>query len=105
MAVAGLRWPQKQATRKCRLFCLGERQEALALPVRRRGWPLGPEAGLIRPPPLLATGLAAAASVFRPRLPFFALGGPASLTTPRRGRRATLAPMPAFHALSSCLET
>src|SRR5271169_1524726 len=105
MAVAGLRWPPKLATRKCRLFCLGERQEGLAWPARRRGWPTGPAADLIRPPPLLVSGFAAAARVFGPRLPFFALTDPASLTTRRRCPGVTLAATPEFQLLSSCVET
>ena len=63
MAVAGLRWPPKQATRKCRLFCFGRRvRKPWRGGVRRRGWPSGAgrRAGS-RPLPVAAAGLAAAA--------------------------------------------
>src|SRR5208282_4376940 len=102
MAVAGLRWPPKQATRKCRLFCLDERQDGLPWPARRRGLPAGTAAGRIRPPPLVA-GFAAPA--FPPRPPCFVLAGPVSLTTRRRCPGVILAAAPEFQPLSSCVET
>src|SRR5271169_6427025 len=100
MAVAGLRWPPKQATRKCRLFCLGARQDALARWVRCRGWPRDPEAARIGLLPLPATLLAADVWTLRPCLDFFARAGPASLTTRRRCPGVSLEATPAFQPLS-----